>query len=68
MPLSRPHLSSPGGDELVDDDLRAVGEIAELRLPQDEGFGIVAAVSVFEAENAGFGEDGVVDVEWGLVR
>jgi hypothetical protein len=23
-----------GGDELVDDDLRAVGEIAELRFPQ----------------------------------
>ena len=31
------------GDELVDDDLRAVGEVAELRLPQHQRFGIVAA-------------------------
>ena len=56
-----------GGDELVDDDLRAVGEVAELGFPEDEGFGVVAAVSVLEAEHAGFGEDGVVDVEVRLV-
>ena len=28
-----------GGDELVDDDLRAVGEVAELRLPADQRLG-----------------------------
>jgi hypothetical protein len=46
-----------GGDELIDDDLRAVGEVAELRFPQDERFRVVAAVAVFEAEDAGLGED-----------
>ena len=35
-PLSRRHLSSAGDDELVDDDLRAVGEVTELRLPQHQ--------------------------------
>ena len=39
-------------DELVDDDLRAVGEIAELRFPQHQRFRIVAAVAVFKAEHA----------------
>src|SRR5713101_3420351 len=43
-----------GADELIDDDLRAVHEITELRFPQDEGFGIVAAETVLEAEAAGF--------------
>ena len=56
-----------GGDELVDDDLGAVGEVAELGLPQDEGLGVVAGVSVLEAEDGGFREHGVVDVEAGLV-
>ena len=29
----RSHLRSPGGDELVEHHLRAIGEVAELRLP-----------------------------------
>ena len=53
-------------DELVDDDLRAVGEIAELRFPQNQRFGIIAAEAVFEAEHGGFGESGIVDFEPGL--
>src|SRR5262249_51337980 len=48
-------------DELIDDDLCAVGEIAELRFPHDERFGIVAAESVFEAKASGFGERRIVD-------
>ena len=60
-------LGFAGGDELVDDDLRAVDEVAELRLPEDEGFGIVAGVAVLEAEGGGFGEQRVVDLEAGLV-
>ena len=40
-----------GGDELVDDDLRAVGEVAELRLPEHQRLGIVAAEAVLEAEH-----------------
>ena len=57
-----------GGDELVDDDLRAVGEVAELRFPEDEGFGVVAAVAILEAQHAGLGEDRVVDAEARLIR
>ena len=34
MPLGRCHFDSDGGDELIDDDLRAVREVAELRFPQ----------------------------------
>ena len=60
-------LGFAGADELVDDGLRDVDEVAELRFPEDERFGIVAAVAVFEAEDAGFGESGVVDFAAGLV-
>ena len=38
-----------------------VDEVAELGFPEDERFGIVAAVAVFEAEDSGFGERRVVD-------
>ncbi len=44
------------GDELVDDDLGAVGEIAELRFPQHQRLRFGEAVAVIEAEHAGFGE------------
>src|SRR5712672_595098 len=50
-----------GADELVDDDLRAVGEIAELGFPQNERFGIVATEAVFESEAARFRERRVVN-------
>jgi len=49
-------LGFSGGDELIDDRLRNVDEVAELSFPEDEGFGIIAAVSVFEAEDTGFGK------------
>ena len=52
-----------GDDELVDDDLRAVGEVAELGFPHDERFGEVAGEAVLEAEDRGFGELGVVDFD-----
>src|SRR5260370_41453135 len=47
-------------DELVDDHLSAVCEIAELRLPKGERFGEVAAETAFETETADFrpGGDG----------
>ena len=44
-----------GADELIDYRLRDVDEVAELRFPQHQGFGIIAAVAVFEAEDTGFG-------------
>ena len=45
-----------GGDELIDDGLRDVDEVAELGFPEHERLGIVAAVTVFEAENSGLGK------------
>ena len=60
-------LGFAGGDELVDDDLGSVGEVAELGLPEDEGLGVVAGVAVLEAEDGGFGEHGVVDLEAALI-
>ena len=47
-------LGLSGRDELIDDGLRDIGEVAELRLPEHQGFGVVAAISVFKAEHAGF--------------
>ena len=49
-------LGFAGGDELVDDGLGNVDEVAELGFPENERFGIVAAVAVFEAEHAGLGK------------
>ena len=57
-----------GDDELVDDDLRAVHEVAELRFPDHEAVGVVEAVAVLEAEHAGLGERAVVDLEACRVR
>ncbi len=45
-----------GADEMNDDDLRAVGEISELRLPQNQRFGVIAAEAIFKAQAARFGE------------
>ena len=58
-------LGARGGDELVDQDLAGVGEVAELRLPEDQRAGGVDAVAVLEAERGGLGEGAVVDREGG---
>ena len=55
------------GDELIDHDLRAVGEIAELRFPQRQRLRIGDAVAVLETEHAEFAERTVVDVERRLI-
>src|SRR3546814_11755606 len=36
------------GDELIDDDLRAVDEVPELGFPEDEGLGRLGRVAVLE--------------------
>src|SRR6266852_6708286 len=54
-------------DELVDDHLRAVGKISELRFPQNERLGIVAAESVFKAEAARLRKRRVVDFAESLI-
>src|SRR6185369_3730005 len=56
-----------GTHKLVDDGLCHVGEVAELCLPENEGFGIVAAVTVFEAKHACFRQSGIVNIAVGLV-
>jgi len=43
-------------DELIDDGLRNIGEIPELGFSENKGFGVVAAVAVFESHDAGLGE------------
>src|SRR5215467_9598461 len=55
-------------DELIDDHLRAVDEVAKLRLPQHQRFGIVPAEPVLEAETSRFRERGIVDLTEGLAR
>ena len=51
------------GEELVDDHLRAVHEVAELRLPQHERAVLGHRVAVLEAQHRGLGEERVVDLE-----
>ena len=59
----RSHFVSPRGDELVDDDLRAVGEVAELRFPQHQRVRVGQRVAVFEAQHAELGQQRVEDLE-----
>jgi hypothetical protein len=55
-------------EELVDDDLGSVGEIAELRFPHDQHLGIVERVAVVETEHGRLGKQRIVDAEAGLLR
>ena len=50
-------------DELVDDRLRAVAEVAELRFPAHERVVVGDRVAVLEAERGELGEHRVVDHE-----
>ena len=59
-------LGQAAHDELVDDDLRAVAEVAELGFPEDERLGGLLGVAVFEAEAGGLAERRVVQLERGL--
>src|SRR6266849_2083709 len=65
-PRRKVPLVLTGADELVDDDLRAVGEIPELRFPQNERLRIVAAETVFETEATCLGKRRVVNLAEGL--
>ena len=47
-------LCFAGGDELVDDDLSAVGKVAELGFPKHQHLRFSQAVTVLEAQDAGF--------------
>ncbi len=61
-------LRFAGGDELVDDDLGAVGEIAELRLPQHQRVGGVQREAPLEAQHCRLGEQAVDQFQRRLVR
>src|SRR6266498_1415504 len=51
----------PRHNELIDDGLRTVGKVAELRLPKDQRLRKVATVAVFKAENSSLGQGRVVN-------
>ena len=54
-----------GGDELVDDDLRAVSEVAELRLPDHERIWGLERVAVIKAQDGVFRQRGVHELDLG---
>ncbi len=56
------------GDELVDDHLRGVGEVAELGLPDRQPVGRLQAVAVFETQDTRLGQWAVVDLDGRLIR
>ena len=58
-------LRQPGDDELVDHDLGAVDEIAELRFPEHERLRGCNGIAVLEAQTGVFRERRVVDLERG---
>src|SRR5438309_830241 len=53
-------------NELIDDRLRAIGEIAKLRLPHDKRPRVGRAKAVLEPEHAQLGKHGVDDGEAAL--
>ncbi len=53
-------------DELIDDHLRAIDEIAELSLPDRERIGLGQRIAVFEPEHGLFGQHRIDDLVAGL--
>src|SRR5258706_13507630 len=51
------------GDKLIDDDLGRIPKIAKLRLPKDQSFRVVEAVSIFETQHSRFRERAVVNFD-----
>ena len=60
-------LRLTGRDELIDDDLGAVEEIAVLRFPQHERVRLLGRVAVLESHAGVFRERAVADLEGGLL-
>src|SRR5438105_6729644 len=58
-----PPFSQPRHDELVDHDLRAISEVAELRLPANQRVGRVGAVAVLESQRRILRQRAVVQLE-----
>src|SRR4029077_15772233 len=55
-----------GNDKLIDNSLRPVNKIAELRLPQAQHVWIIERVAVIESEDGGFRKETVVNTNAGL--
>ena len=55
-------------NELIHNRLGGIPKIAVLRLPYNQGVGIIQAVAIFETENAGFRERTIENLDRGLVR
>ena len=55
------------GNELIDDDLGTVGEIAELRFPQRQRLGLGGRIAVFKAQNPQLGQRRVDDLQSCLI-
>ena len=55
-------------NELVDDHLSDIGEIAELSFPTDQSVGGIQTVSVFVTEHSRFAQTTVVDFDRSLIR
>src|SRR5260370_23983444 len=62
-PAPLPPLLLAGGDELVQDRLGAVDEVAELSLPADQGVWPGNRVAVLEADRGELGQQRIVGVE-----
>ena len=54
-----PPLQVSAGDELVDHDLGAVGEIAELRFPDNQCLRAGCRVAILEGQHRQFGQHGI---------
>ena len=53
-------------NELIDDHLRAIGEIAELRFPENQRSRFSQAVSVFKSDHCLFGKKRIDDFKFAL--
>src|ERR1043166_4531669 len=67
-PAQSPPLVFRAGDELVDDDLRRIPEVAELRFPTHQSVWPIQAVAVFESQHSCLGKRAVQDFDRRLIR
>src|SRR5206468_7626344 len=51
------------GDELIDDALGAISEVAELRLPQHQSLRVGERIAIFEAKHAELGQRAVTNLK-----
>src|SRR5207245_8722502 len=62
-PRGLPPLGKPGDDELIDDHLTAVREVAVLRFPEHQGLGRRGGIPVLESEADALRERAVMQLE-----